>query len=499
MNALERQIANYETAADDYTPNWETLNKLDDHQIHHVFTAALDHAGLCASSRHLRYLVGELHASNFVVDLAAKTIKTEAGRTLSLTKFLSRNPAHLDDILTHLDSPEAKIAEIGKLLTQKKKFVISSHPAYILGAAVGKHGGNLQNSCHHPRGINDTQQYKTGPASYLATRQALTFGILDDENNLIGRQIAFLDSGAPLEFKGLLTGRNYGTFTDADAQICRAELYRLVTPGQTWKKSTAFTVHSNRFYGYEDSKHYKAYRLNKTRPISIHLAAPVCIECGETHNGRSNGLSCCSPEEEEDAYCTCEGCGERVPEDEVHNYNDRYYCRDCFYESYRYCSCCGESEEKEKVHPTANGDIICEYCAEKKGYELCYDCDTYTQDYIYYDDRCYCDDCIPEGAERCEYCGDYFDRDDMTFCKDENAYYCDTHAARYLEECEHCGKYFSSTVISTNNTDEKNLCDDCNEELYPGQCANCGTRTPLEAQGSCDQYCAAVHFYSEEV
>lgn len=477
-------------AYSNFSIDWvELSSRFDDLKIHEVVPVDFTHEDFCTDK--VLWDLNEARPAESYFDFCKKIIKIN-GREQSITRWLTKNTEYLDDILTHLNSVEAKLAEIGKRLATKKTLLISSAPEYILGCSVSKNGKNIASSCHHPDGSGTTTEYKSGPASYLATKKCLIFAVLNPDGHLTGRQVVFTDFDKDNNIFGFITGREYGNITEVESKILRYKLYDMLTPDQTWKKTIDFRTYTNRFPGYQDTSYYKAYRLNKTKTVEITLPEPVCVECYSTHDGREDGLSCCSPENQYDYYC--EYCNDGLSDDEAYyGDNDQICCEYCYSERFSRCGHCSEPYAIDDLY-NCGGDYYCEDCAEKKHFYRCIDCKEYKQDFYTVDGEQVCDDCVPIDAAYCESCGEHFTEDYITDIA--GRVHCDDCADRNsIKKCDICGGY---SELDNDNTDGKHICSDCIESHYPGVCDYCGTRTPLEAQGSCSTSCATNNLFYRE-
>lgn len=107
----------------------------------------------------------------------------------------------------------------------------------------------------------------------------------------------------------------------------------------------------------------------------------------------------------------CQNCGDMVDREYSIYHNDDWYCESCFNDLFEICGKCQEFYDKDELvdaaeHPTYH--YLCEFCAQKEGFTVCYECNEYHMDCITPedDDDCYCKGC----AEKyyCEECDKFF-------------------------------------------------------------------------------------------
>ena len=124
---------------------------------------------------------------------------------------------------------------------------------------------------------------------------------------------------------------------------------------------------------------------------------------------------------------TCEDCGKKISEGvEI---DGKYYCKDCFNETYFFCRHCGKIEKKENGYFIDNEYYVCENCFNNSdNYTVCEDCGEYISmrnanrvndgsgNYYYV-----CGNCV-DCYYYCDDCGDRFNEDDLTWRNDN--YYC---------------------------------------------------------------------------
>lgn len=389
----------------------------------------------------------------------AKTATNRAtGHCQPLKKFLEK-----DNVLA------ATITDLLALCDTKITLGISCNPYFLIGASVKSNGQQLDSSCHYPKTDSD---YASGAISTALDCHTVT-AFRWNGDGISGRQLIYLDES----FNGMVCGRLYGDMSETDSSFIRKEIYKLASTA-AWKKTKDFHFEKRGYCGYLDDSHFIAYRNEKGHPIRITLVSPICPECGDRHN--DGAISCCT-----DSRYICCSCGDRVSENDYccTDYGD-IYCPDCYYDNFDSCAHCGETFSKGETYD-CNGDYLCEYCAEKKGFYKCSDCGDYTQDYTFCNDELYCGRCLPEGNS-CVACGEYFESDDLTQATDTEDHYCEPCRDKYLSQCETCKEYVSDIF---NTCDDKEVCQECLDSLPA--CSACGDVYSVWTLHSVNPVCSA--------
>lgn len=157
---------------------------------------------------------------------------------------------------------------------------------------------------------------------------------------------------------------------------------------------------------------------------------------------------------------TCDGCGYSAHPDDCYHYQDNTYCESCFSDNFFWCEKCNETcavEDRADI----DGQWLCEFCAKKKGYIECEECETLTLEWFTgpNGDNYYCDDCFGACVSTCDRCDEVYyltTNSHEHLCED-----CDKHSAK----CKHCNDWF------VQNTDEVFCSDRCNawEQIDQGQ------------------------------
>ena len=139
-------------------------------------------------------------------------------------------------------------------------------------------------------------------------------------------------------------------------------------------------------------------------------------------------------------YVFCADCNDVLPKDEAENYDGNYYCEECFYERYTVCVECDEVIKKENARCVDLNDY-CEECFHQN-YIICVHCDNPSHmDYSYYVDHgemC-CEHCFYEYYTVCDRCSETISRDNAVFLND----------GTYCEECAPSGILGYSASVDT--------------------------------------------------
>jgi len=107
------------------------------------------------------------------------------------------------------------------------------------------------------------------------------------------------------------------------------------------------------------------------------------------------------------SLCSCECCGDRVPEDEARypSYDLGAFCQACYEDAYTCCERCGEETPRDHCVETRDRWEVCPDCLTAN-YRQCAECGEYVPDDEFTDDPDteVCDDCYepepePEGDE----------------------------------------------------------------------------------------------------
>lgn len=125
-------------------------------------------------------------------------------------------------------------------------------------------------------------------------------------------------------------------------------------------------------------------------------------------------------------HCTDCNCSLDTEYGEYEYINDNYYCSNCAHDRFSSCEYCGEWYDKDDVHETNDDRWLCEYCAKQKGYVECYECNKWTDEYK--NDA--------DGDSFCESCADTH----LTYCEHcEEHFYQDSHAGNCPATLDYSG------------------------------------------------------------
>jgi len=132
----------------------------------------------------------------------------------------------------------------------------------------------------------------------------------------------------------------------------------------------------------------------------------------------------------------CDGCGERVYEDDICRSSDGYvYCGYCYNERYAICDHCGDE------------------CA--------------VDDIIYQDYKNWCQDCYDDHYSVCKDCQGVFDDDNMIVTSTGSHDYqvCEICLSDNYFYCDRCGEYYRNDEMK-NEPDGKPICEDCFDDEF---------------------------------
>lgn len=152
----------------------------------------------------------------------------------------------------------------------------------------------------------------------------------------------------------------------------------------------------------------------------------------ETANAGTNTDEDNNEEEDDENVVFCADCGERINIDEddyICTADGDYICEGCR-DNYFYCEHCEEwhSNDEQNTVRDRHGDEhwVCDDCLSNFYY--CEDCDCY-----YEDEDCgtynangdfVCNDCAESSYTRCDFCGELYPEDDVCYDEDTDCYYC---------------------------------------------------------------------------
>lgn len=394
------------------------------------------------------------------------------GACRPLKKWLKANTTlEAENVLSELSAPQDHI------------FIISANPYFLIGSSVRAKGEQLKNSCHYPG-----REYASGSVSYAL--DSITYGFFKwslESNGIIGRQMIYLND----EKTGLITGRKFGDFTDADSSFLRPYFYKAMNLDKSLfrkAKSDDFSFDESKYQGYLDSNCFTLYRTDPSTQ-KFTLAAPLCISCGDEHS--ESKISCC------DRYA-CSECDYTTSDEDELTYVDAAggsICQSCLENNYSYCDACGNYCPSDEVHEAGNtGEYYCEYHLEEKGYKLCSECGHYHNDCLEsVDGDSICENCQDRRDYRiCETCGLLEKLNYMTESIEGNLF-CSS-CAEDLNKCDICGNYQESDLTET--VWGTFLCDDCIDKHAPETCPGCGLAQDTEH--ACSHTCATNNLFRRD-
>ena len=112
----------------------------------------------------------------------------------------------------------------------------------------------------------------------------------------------------------------------------------------------------------------------------------------ETNGEYSNG---------ENGYY-CEGCGDRIYEDDLRHVGDEIYCTCCYEDNFSYCDNCSESFPRSDVNYVESRDeFVCDLCMAELELTCCDDCGGYFEETTKHDGEDLCSVCAEEYKRRC--------------------------------------------------------------------------------------------------
>lgn len=299
--------------------------------------------------------------------------------------------------------------------------------------------GNSWRSCHYIGDYaSDAGCYSSGTISYMLDQHSIIFytvdtgfdGVYIESEPKISRQVFGYNDFQLLQSRLYPQNNDTGandTYTDIRNIMQKVVADCLAVPNRWIKKSVHNVVHGGGATCYPDwdcqsnlcsTSILRGKENDDLEPIILG-AAPICIECGYTHNCEEN-INCC----DSNKY-TCECCGNRIDEDEVCWVGDYPYCNDCV----TYCERCG-------------------------GYELNDDAT-----WIPSEDRYVCRSCLEYYYVYCEDCDEYVSSENVTYIDEYDRYVCDDCLNRYYSECKKCGNWVYNDDLSENG-----LCENCEME-----------------------------------
>lgn len=327
----------------------------------------------------------------------------------------------------------------------RRHTVISLNPIDFLLMS----NGNSWCSCHYiGEDISDAGCYSSGTISYMLDECSFIFytvdGSYDGEDiervKKLQRQVFGYNDEVFLQSRLYPQANDYGAkaIYDDIRNIVQKVISDCLNKPNLWTISRNLDTinevveHGDNATCYPDWHKYNTGsehcclstlkgRTNTYKKITLG-AKPICISCGERHDYEEN-ISCCKSNRYQ-----CVECGAWIDKDDVCWVDGEPYCDECTI----YCERCDSYERKE------NAEYI-------KGYW-------------------YCEDCVDRYARKCDCCGEYDFKEDMTFTEDGYCY-CEDCASDEVFYCYECGEcYRINEGIYDEETDEY-YCQDCYEKL----------------------------------
>lgn len=128
------------------------------------------------------------------------------------------------------------------------------------------------------------------------------------------------------------------------------------------------------------------------------------------------------------------------------------------------CVECGKEFKESELTLNAYGEYVCEECLQDKYFE-CEDCNKFfklEECTELHSGRLVCEECL-DNYEKCEDCGEYFDRYDMYYVSSSGGYYIcdDCRYNGYYYTCSDCGELYYQDDLSYNEYDDCDYCSDC--------------------------------------
>lgn len=286
--------------------------------------------------------------------------------------------------------------------------------------------GNSWRSCHYIDDFDDHPgEYSSGTISYMLDTTSIVFYTVNASYN--GDNIELTEKTQRQIFGyddyQIMQSRMYPQNNDSGAETIYEDFRNIMQKiiadclekPNLWvrRKKHLNVVHGDGATCYPDWEYNSLCSTSVLKEkkedvdlVSIVMgAAPICIECGKTHD-RADNINCCH------SGYQCEDCGCYISEDDVIWVGDYPYCRDCV----SWCDCCQEYTRDEMTYIESEDRWVCEYCLSEY-YDYCENCHTYYhRDETFYDENsgnCYCQDCFDELFGECDNCGQIVRRDDL--------------------------------------------------------------------------------------
>ena len=345
----------------------------------------------------------------------------------------------------------ARYADALNPLAIKRHTVLSLNPLDYLTMSFG----NSWASCHtidktNKRGMPNSYQgqYSTGTMSYMLDPSSMVFYTVDKSYDgtdywtqpKINRQM--FHWGQEKLVQGRLYPQDNDSFRDeytAYRNIVQNIMATILNIPNLWtiKRGTDAASRYISSYGthYRDYESFSNCSLSRIQGsenecVLIVGADPICIECGDRHDGSENINHC------NDGCEYCADCGARLyDEDDEYWIGDHCYCRDCV----SWCDNCQEYHRDEETYIADEEIYVCDYCLDRY-FARCDDCGEYVRSdemYRTHDGDYVCQRCYDEHYCCCDECGEVYRMDDIT--EYDGAFYCpDCYKDVVCDEEEAC-------------------------------------------------------------
>ena len=385
--------------------------------------------------------------------------------------------------VTECDNFNYNFAQLADEITSHEidfKLFVSINPAHFITMSNPKQDrrGSLLTSCHSFNSTNYT--YNCGCSGYA--RDYYTFIVFtvanpDDKETLNNRktmrQIFWYQPDSGL----LLQSRLYNSAGGTNREMAESKIYRdliqreisdLEGAPNLWKTENYVGNKKIDIYPGDDFGGYPDWIYSDfAAKISIRNDHADKYDTGHVMQfdmGAPGLCIKCGAEIAEGLYCddcgggrVCDCCGEHYHESELHSAYDRYgnevlVCESCLESYYTPCDYCGEYYENDDLTFVGGEIPICSHCLERH----------YSQ---------------------CDCCGEYYRNDDMQSAIDADGneiYICDNCAEYHFIPCYHCGGLIHKDIAILAHNElghEIDICPDC-ADLYYLACEHCGELVP---------------------
>lgn len=342
------------------------------------------------------------------------------------------------------------------------KLFVSINPAHFITMSNPKYDsrGDTLTSCHS---FNSNEyEYNGGCTGYARDEVSfIAFTAADPKepetlnNRKTTRQVYAYEPGNGV----LLQSRLYNTSGGTRGAQSESKLYRdliqreisaLEGVPNLWKtfgstgEYSSYVETGEGFIGYPDWRYSEFDAKISFRDDGNEEKHPLII-------GRY--ARCCSCGCETDHRVFCYNC------DPGENNDDREYCECC--EEYY------DSEDMVRVHDRRGNEIwVCSSCCDNDFY-------------------------------RCEHCGEYHTRDNVTEISNGD-YYCNDCLEEYCVCCDDCGKWVLRDEVHSEVNDDQYICNDCFRDGDYFVCEECGKEFSVEHLGTDEGRILCEDCYEED-